>query len=49
VSFGAGGAAGSLASGYAWETIGPAMTFGAAGMLALLGAIFAWHWVEHDH
>ena len=48
VSFGAGGAVGSLASGYAWEGLGPAMTFGTASMLAMLGAFVAWRWVDGD-
>ena len=48
VSFGAGGAVGSLSSGYAWEGLGPAMTFGTASMLAVLGAFVAWRWVDGD-
>ena len=48
VSFGAGGAVGSLSSGYAWEGLGPGMTFGTAGVLAMLGAFVAWRWVDDD-
>jgi PPP family 3-phenylpropionic acid transporter len=46
VSFGAGGAVGSLASGYAWQGLGPGTTFGAAAALALLGAFVAWRWID---
>jgi PPP family 3-phenylpropionic acid transporter len=46
VSFGAGGAVGSLASGYAWQGLGPAMSYGAAGIVALLGALVAWRWID---
>ena len=49
VSFGAGGAVGSLASGYAWQGLGPAMTYGAAGGIALLGAFVAWRWIDKHH
>jgi len=49
VSFGAGGAAGSLASGYAWESLGAGLTFAAAGVLAVLGAMAAWYWIDKDH
>jgi PPP family 3-phenylpropionic acid transporter len=51
VSFGAGGAVGSLASGYAWQGMGPALTYGVAALVALLGAFVAWRWIDtgHDH
>lgn len=49
VSFGAGGAVGSLASGYAWEGWGPQATFSAAAVLALLGAFAAWRWIDARH
>lgn len=49
VSFGAGGAVGSLLSGYVWEGIGPEMTFAAAGIMALLGALVAWRWIDSRH
>jgi PPP family 3-phenylpropionic acid transporter len=49
VSFGAGGAVGSLASGYAWEGLGAGPTFAAASLLAVLGAMAAWHWIDKDH
>jgi PPP family 3-phenylpropionic acid transporter len=49
VSFGAGGAVGSLASGYAWQGVGPALTYSVAGLVALLGAFAAWRWIDTDH
>lgn len=49
VSFGAGGAAGSLAAGYAWDGLGPPLTFAVAGALALAGALVAWRWIDRDH
>jgi PPP family 3-phenylpropionic acid transporter len=49
VSFGAGGAVGSLASGYAWESAGPGATFLIAGVVAALGALSAWYWIDEKH
>ncbi len=51
LSFGAGGAVGSLASGYAWQGVGPQFSFGAAALVAALGALVAWRWIDsrHDH
>ena len=46
LSFGAGGAAGSLASGLLWEHAGPAPTFLWAAGAAGLGAIAAWRYVD---
>jgi MFS transporter, PPP family, 3-phenylpropionic acid transporter len=48
VSFGAGGAFGSLLSGYAWTAIGPAATYGLAACYALLAVFIAWRWVDVD-
>ena len=42
LSYGAGGAAGALIAGWAWETSGPAMAFSASALAALLGACFAY-------
>lgn len=43
LSFGAGGAFGAVASGYAWEALGPAMTFSAGSAAALVGlALVLW-------
>ncbi len=41
ISFGAGGAVGSLYSGYFWEQLGPSSSFFAAGAFALLGVLLA--------
>ena len=41
LSFGAGGATGSLVSGYSWEVIGPVMSYCLAGLIALLGLAFS--------
>ena len=46
VSFGAGGAVGSLASGYLWQGLGPEMTYAVAAAVALLGALVAWNWIS---
>lgn len=42
LSYGAGGAAGALLAGWAWEASGPAMAFSASALAALLGACFAY-------
>ena len=42
LSYGAGGAAGALIAGWAWEASGPAMAFSASGAAGLLGACFAY-------
>lgn len=49
VSFGAGGAVGSLASGYAWQGLGATMTFVVAAVVALLGALSAWRLIDRQH
>ncbi len=41
LSFGAGGAAGSLLAGWGWERLGPAVTFDVAAGAAFLGALVA--------
>ena len=42
LSFGVGGAIGSLASGLAWDALGPATSFLLAALTALLGALVVW-------
>jgi len=37
LTFGAGGALGSVFSGYAWEWLGPGITFSVSAAVALLG------------
>ncbi|MCG6895517.1 MAG: MFS transporter [Thiocapsa sp.] len=46
LSFGAGGAAGSLMGGLLWADQGPAVTFGIAACAAALGLLAAWQWLE---
>jgi PPP family 3-phenylpropionic acid transporter len=51
VSFGAGGAIGALGSGFAWEGLGPELTYALASAVAVLGALVAWYYIDsaHDH
>ena len=42
LSYGAGGAAGALAAGWAWETAGPSLAFSLAALAGLVGAYFAY-------
>lgn len=51
VSFGAGGAIGSLASGFSWEVLGAGTSFALASGTALLGGLIAWKYIDkaHDH
>ncbi len=49
VSFGAGGAVGSLLSGYAWQGIGAGVTFALASAVAAAGALAAWRLIDADH
>jgi PPP family 3-phenylpropionic acid transporter len=46
LSFGAGGALGSLSSGYLWSSLGPAMTYSLSAAVALLAFLVAWVWVS---
>lgn len=48
LSFGAGGALGSLYAGYAWEGIGGSATFAAAGLFSALAFAIAWFYVARD-
>jgi PPP family 3-phenylpropionic acid transporter len=48
ISFGAGGALGSLAAGILWEGLGPLQTFLASSLVALLALIIAWVWVMDE-
>jgi PPP family 3-phenylpropionic acid transporter len=48
ISFGAGGAFGSLLSGYFWTGIGPQATYLVAAAYALLAVIVAWGWVDRE-
>jgi PPP family 3-phenylpropionic acid transporter len=46
LSFGAGGALGSLTSGYLWVAAGAGVTFTIAAVIALVGMVVAWIWVD---
>jgi PPP family 3-phenylpropionic acid transporter len=48
LSFGAGGALGSLLAGHAWESLGPMLTYGLAGAASLLGCLIAWRLIEEQ-
>jgi len=48
LSFGAGGAAGSLYSGFLWTSAGPAMAFGLSAALSLLAFAIALRWVVNE-
>jgi PPP family 3-phenylpropionic acid transporter len=48
LSFGAGGAVGSLMGGLLWDGPGPMATFGLGALAALLGLAAAWRWVDLD-
>ncbi|HHJ14749.1 MAG TPA: MFS transporter [Gammaproteobacteria bacterium] len=43
LSFGAGGAVGSLLAGYAWEAVGAQVMYAGAAVTALLAAALVWH------
>lgn len=45
LSFGAGGAVGSLSSGFLWNSLGPPFTFGVSAVLSLLAFFVALGWV----
>ncbi|VAX10878.1 Nucleoside:H+ symporter:Major facilitator superfamily [hydrothermal vent metagenome] len=46
LSFGAGGAVGSLYSGYLWSGAGPAVTYGVSAGMSLLAFLIAWKWID---
>ncbi len=48
LSFGAGGAVGSLYSGLVWGSAGPGFAFGSATVISLLAALLAWRWVVNE-
>jgi MFS transporter, PPP family, 3-phenylpropionic acid transporter len=48
LSFGAGGAAGSLIGGLLWSDTGPAITFGVGAIAAVLGWLVAWRWMQAE-
>jgi len=44
--FGVGGTLGSLYAGYAWERLGPGLTFAGAALCACLGMTLIWLWLD---
>jgi MFS transporter, PPP family, 3-phenylpropionic acid transporter len=48
LSFGAGGALGSLVSGVLWSDAGAGVTFGLSALAAGLGWVTAWVWVDRE-
>lgn len=48
LSFGAGGALGSLLSGVLWSDAGAGVTFGLSALAAGLGWVVAWVWVDRE-
>ena len=48
LSFGAGGALGTLASGFLWESAGPSVAFGISAALSMLALLIAWYWVVNE-
>lgn len=48
LSFGAGGALGTLASGFLWESAGPSVAFGISAALSMLALLIAWFWVVNE-
>jgi PPP family 3-phenylpropionic acid transporter len=49
MSFGAGGALGSLFSGYTWDTAGASITFAIAALFSLTGFAVAWFGIKQRH
>mgnify|MGYP000728182399 CR=1 FL=1 len=47
IGFGAGGALGSLYSGYLWTSVGATMTFMVAAALSAAAWMVAWRWLRH--
>ncbi|MES9844424.1 MAG: MFS transporter [Candidatus Sedimenticola sp. 6PFRAG5] len=48
LSFGFGGAVGSLYSGFLWSSMGPTLTYGIAAGVSLLAFVIAWKWVVNE-
>ncbi len=48
ISFGAGGAIGSLMSGYIWEGLGASEAFVFAGIISFIATLIAWKWVRPE-
>lgn len=48
IGFGAGGAAGALAGGLAWQSFGPTASFLMAAVAAAIGWVIAWIWIRGE-
>lgn len=48
LSFGFGGALGTVTSGFLWESAGPTLVFNLSVVVSLLGLAIAWRWVVND-
>ena len=48
LSFGAGGLLGGLFSGWSWDALGSASTYGASALFALIGLALVWGWVRDE-
>jgi PPP family 3-phenylpropionic acid transporter len=48
LSFGAGGALGSLLSGFLWSSAGPAITYDLSALFSLIALLIAWRWLVND-
>lgn len=49
ISFGAGGAAGSLYGGYVWDKMSPETIFYIASVITLAAFIIAWKWINNNN
>jgi len=49
VSFGAGGALGSLGSGFVWDSLGAPVSYAMASVIALLGAVLSWLFIDRTY
>jgi len=48
LSFGLGGALGTMSSGFLWEGAGPTLVFNLSVAVSLLGLFIVWRWVVND-
>lgn len=48
LSFGLGGALGTVSSGFLWEGAGPTVVFNLSVAVSLLGLLIVWRWVVND-
>jgi len=48
LSFGLGGAVGSLYSGFLWSSAGPASTYAVSSGVSLLALLIAWRWIVNE-